>query len=80
MRRAVHPTLPLPRTRRPAAARGAARSFIPLLCAGLAGGAVPAWAAGSLVLMDAPPAQTSWSGGASTRSWPSAPGSRAREQ
>lgn len=78
MRRAVHPPLPLPRTRRPAAARGAARSFIPLLCAGLAGGAVPAWAAGSLVLMDAPPAQTSWSGGASTRSWPSAPGSRAR--
>lgn len=52
----------------------------PMLCAGLAAGPVsgPAMAAGSLLLMDAPPAQTSWSGGLSTRSWPSAPGSRAR--
>ncbi|WP_431045756.1 MipA/OmpV family protein [Roseateles sp. L2-2] len=52
----------------------------PLLVAGLTAGSVslPAVAAGSLVLMDAPPAQTSWSGGVSTRSWPSAPGSRAR--
>jgi len=51
---------------------------LPVLCAGLLAGASPAWAAGSLVLMDGPPAQTSWSGGVSTRSWPSAPGSRAR--
>lgn len=48
------------------------------LGAGLWAGASPVWAAGSLVLMDAPPSATSWSGGLSTRSWPSAPGSRAR--
>lgn len=34
-------------------------------------------AAGSLLLMDAPPTTTSWSGGLSVRQWPSAPGSRA---
>lgn len=44
----------------------------------LALGAAPAHAAGSLVLMDAPPAESSLSAGVSTRSWPSAPGSRAR--
>ncbi len=40
--------------------------------------ATPARAAGSLVLMDAPPAEASLSAGLSTRSWPSAPGGRAR--
>lgn len=51
---------------------------LPLLCTGVLAIAAPSWAAGSLVLMDAPPAESSGSGGVSTRSWPSAPGSRAR--
>lgn len=51
---------------------------LPLLCAGVLASASPSWAAGSLVLMDAPPAESSWSGGVSTRSLPSAPGSRGR--
>ncbi|WP_058935179.1 MipA/OmpV family protein [Roseateles depolymerans] len=51
---------------------------LPLLCAGVLASATSSWAAGSLVLMDAPPAESTWSGGVSTRSWPSAPGSRAR--
>ncbi|WP_158218882.1 MipA/OmpV family protein [Roseateles aquatilis] len=33
-------------------------------------------AAGSLLLMDAPPATASWSGGLTARNWPSAPGGR----
>lgn len=32
-------------------------------------------AAGSLLLLDAPPAETTWSGGLSVRGWPRAPGS-----
>lgn len=36
---------------------------------------LPARAAGSLLLLDAPPAQTTWSGGVSARGWPRAPGS-----
>lgn len=36
---------------------------------------LPAHAAGSLLLLDAPPAQTTWSGGVSARGWPRAPGS-----
>lgn len=39
----------------------------------------PARAAGSLLLIDAPPAEATWSGGLSWRSWPRAPGS-ARER
>lgn len=61
------PVIPLPASHRRA-----------LLCASLMASAVPSWAAGTLVLMDAPPAESSWSGGVSTHSWPSAPGSRAR--
>ncbi|MFG6487243.1 MipA/OmpV family protein [Roseateles sp. BYS78W] len=37
--------------------------------------ALPARAAGSLLLLDAPPAMTTWSGGLSVRGWPRAPGS-----
>lgn len=59
------------------------RVLRPLLLTGLYVAAGPsligsAQAAGSLVLMDAPPVTTTWSGGVSTRSWPSAPGGRAR--
>lgn len=35
----------------------------------------PALAAGSLVLLDEPPAAATWLGGVTARSWPSAPGS-----
>jgi|GEM_PF-1167576 len=71
LRRSV---LPRP-ARGPAAGRVPPRSPLPALCAALLAGAAPAWAAGSLVLMDAPPAEPSWSGGVSLHSWPSAPGS-----
>ena len=37
--------------------------------------ALPAQAAGSLLLLDAPPEATTWSGGLSVRGWPRAPGS-----
>jgi len=39
-----------------------------------AGGAWPAMAAGTLLLIDAPPAQTTLSVGATARGWPAAPG------
>ena len=51
----------------------------PLLSAGLGLAlALPAHAAGSLLLLDAPPAEASWSGGLSVRGWPRAPGSARR--
>nr|WP_297524028.1 MipA/OmpV family protein [uncultured Roseateles sp.] len=76
----MHHALPRP-PYRPSPVRRAALPGLPalaVLVAGLWAGAAPVRAAGSLVLMDAPPSATSWSGGLSTRSWPSAPGSRAR--
>lgn len=74
MRRSV----PCPPVRGAAALRCAARATLPLLGAGLMAGSAGCWAAGSLVLMDAPPETASWSGGATAHSWPSAPGSRSR--
>ncbi|CAM3996793.1 MipA/OmpV family protein [Roseateles saccharophilus] len=50
-------------------------SPIPLLCLALAGAAPQAWAGGTLLLLDAPPAEATWSAGMSWRGWPRAPGS-----
>lgn len=81
------PSIPMRRpdmTRPPRAVCGSAavrplpRPALTLAFASLMAAAAPVWAAGSLVLMDEPPAQTSWSGGVSARSWPSAPGGRTR--
>lgn len=54
-------------------------SPIPLLCLALAGAAPCARAGGTLLLLDAPPPEATWSVGASGRGWPRAPGS-ARER
>jgi outer membrane scaffolding protein for murein synthesis (MipA/OmpV family) len=52
----------------------------PASCLILAFAATTTHAAGSLLLLDAPPAQASWSGGLSVRGWARAPGSaRQRE-
>lgn len=45
------------------------------LCLALACAALDARAGGSLLLLDAPPAEPTWSGGLSVRGWPRAPGS-----
>ena len=50
-----------------------ARRCLTLLCLAAAAGA--AQAGGTLLLLDAPPAETTWSGGLSVRGWPRAPGS-----
>ncbi|RTL44196.1 MAG: MipA/OmpV family protein [Burkholderiales bacterium] len=53
---------------------------LPVLTLALAALSAPAQAAGSLLLLEAPPAEPSWSGGLSIRGWPRAPGSaRQRE-
>lgn len=53
-----------------------ARLLYPAFCLqALACASTAAQAAGSLLLLDAPPAATTWSGGLSVRGWPRAPGS-----
>jgi len=50
------------------------------LCLSLGCVTLPAQAGGNLLLLEAPPAEASWSGGLSVRGWPRAPGSaRQRE-
>jgi outer membrane scaffolding protein for murein synthesis (MipA/OmpV family) len=65
----------LPRTRSiPSAALLAAGPYLTIALA-LSCPAGAAHAAGSLLLLDSPPAATTWSGGVSVRGWPRAPGS-----